>query len=81
LDWEQVDLEQWYGILAANGVIPQSAPQFDTDYALDNVTRNTSARFPAPSAPERIQDQVDAAEYFDEAREDIREDLWSTAGD
>lgn len=76
LDWKQIDLDQWYGILAANGVIPNNGAAFDTNYALENVTRNQHARFPAPNAPERIQAEVDAAQYFDEAREKIREDLW-----
>jgi len=76
LDWDQIDLEQWYGILAANGVIPDSSASFDANYALENVTRNQDARTPAPNAPERIQAEVDAAQFFDEARDKIREDLW-----
>jgi conjugal transfer mating pair stabilization protein TraN len=76
LNWDEIDLGQWYGILAANGVIPNSGPAFDASYALENVTRNQNARTPAPNAPERIQAEVDAAQYFDEAREQIREDLW-----
>lgn len=76
LNWDEIDLDQWYGILAANGVIPDSAGSFDNRYALENVTRNQTARTPAPNAPERIQAEVDAAQYFDEAREQVREDLW-----
>lgn len=76
INWEQIDLDQWYGILAANGVIPDSGATFDSNYALETVTRNQHARLPAPNAPERIQAEVDAAQYFDEAREKIREDLW-----
>lgn len=78
IDWDQIDLDQWYGILASNGVIPNGAG-FNSDYALENVTRNQSARSPAPNAPERIQAEVDAAQYFEEAREKIREDLWDAA--
>jgi conjugal transfer mating pair stabilization protein TraN len=76
LNWDEIDLDQWYGILAANGVIPNSGGSFDSRYALENVTRNQTARTPAPNAPERIQAEVDAAQYFDEAREEVREDLW-----
>lgn len=76
LDWDQIDLQQWYGILAANGVIPNSGATFDTNYALENITRNPNARTPAPNAPERIQAEIDAAQYFDEARDKVREDLW-----
>lgn len=78
LDWDRVDLNQWYGILAANGVIPNDAQSFDANYALENVTRNSLSRTPAPNAPERIQAEVDAAQFFDEAREKIREDLWDS---
>lgn len=75
LDWDQIDLNQWYGILASTGVVPNGA-SFAEDYAIENVTRNQNARTPAPSAPERIQAEVDAAQYFEEARDKIREDLW-----
>ncbi len=78
LDWAQIDLDQWYGILASNGAIPNDAAGFDTDYALENVTRNQNARFPAPSAPDRIRSEVDAGQFFDEAREKVREDLWDS---
>ena len=78
LDWSQVDLGQWYAILAANGIIPNDTTTLNTDYALENVTRNPYAREPAPNAPERIQAEVDAAQYFEEAREQIREDLWDS---
>jgi conjugal transfer mating pair stabilization protein TraN len=78
LNWDQIDLEQWYGILAGNGVIPNGA-EFNTDYALENVTRNQKARAQAPNAPERIEAEIDAAQFFDEAREKIREDLWDGA--
>lgn len=79
LDWSQVDLGQWYAILAANGIIPNDAATFDSDYALENATRNQTAVQPVPNAPERIQAEVDAAQYFDEAREQVREDLWDSA--
>lgn len=78
LDWSQIDLGQWYAILAANGIIPNDTPTFDSNYALENVTRNQTARQQAPNAPERIQAEVDAAQYFDEAREQVREDLWDS---
>lgn len=78
LDWEQIDLAQWYGILAANGVIPNNSASFDANYALDNVTRNATSRTPAPNARERVQAEVDAAQFFDEAREKVRTDLWDS---
>lgn len=79
LDWSQIDLGQWYAILAENGIIPNDTATFDSDYALENVTRNQTAREPAPNTAERIQDEVDAAQYFDEAWEHVREDLWDSA--
>ena len=41
-----------------------------------SITRNQNARTPAPNAPERIQAEIDAAQFFDEARDKVREDLW-----
>ena len=80
LDWSRVDLDQWYALLASNGIIPNDTATFDSDYAIDNVTRNEYADFDAPSAPERIDHEVEGAEHFDEAREKVREDLWSGIG-
>jgi conjugal transfer mating pair stabilization protein TraN len=79
LDWSKIDLDQWYALLAANGQIPNSPTSFGTQYALENVTRNPYANFPAPNAPERIQAEVDAASNFDQAREQARQALWSNA--
>jgi conjugal transfer mating pair stabilization protein TraN len=79
LDWSKIDLNQWYALLAANGQIPNAPTAFDSQYALENVTRNPYANFPAPNGPERIQMEVDAASNFDQAREKAREALWSNA--
>ncbi|MFL6600811.1 MAG: conjugal transfer mating pair stabilization protein TraN [Steroidobacteraceae bacterium] len=79
LDWSKIDLDQWYALLAANGQIPNAPAAFDSQYALENVTRNPYANFPAPNGPERIQMEVDAASNFDQAREKAREALWSNA--
>lgn len=77
IDWSKVNLDKWYAILAVNGVIPVDAAGFDHDYALDEVTRNSRSRLAAPNASERIQSEVDYAEHFEEAREHVREQLWS----
>jgi conjugal transfer mating pair stabilization protein TraN len=79
LNWDNVDLKQWYGLLAASGVIPSDPANFDTQYALDNVTRHQDPTGVTPNAPERIQSEVDGAQYFDEAREKVRQDLWNGA--
>jgi len=79
LDWSKIDLDQWYGLLAANGQIPNSPTGFDTGYALENVTKNSYAQGPTPNAPERIQNEVSAAQNFDQAREKARQDLWNSA--
>lgn len=75
LDWDQIDLEEWYGILAANGVIPDARPEFEAEFSLENATRNEWAVLPAPHGGERIQERIDAA-GMDEARERVRGDLW-----
>lgn len=75
LDWSQIDLSEWYGILAAEGIIPDTTPEADFQYSL---TESTTADYPglnAPSAGERVEQRVDEAE-FDEARERVRENLW-----
>ena len=75
LDWSQLDLSEWYGLLVAEGVIPASTPEADLRYSL---TESTTADYPglnAPSAGERIEERVNEAE-FDQAREEIRRSLW-----
>jgi conjugal transfer mating pair stabilization protein TraN len=79
LDWSQIDLQQWYGIIAANGLVPATPEEFEAKYSLDNVTRNPYSQTPAPSAPERTQAEVDAAQFFDEATKKVRGDLWDAA--
>ena len=77
LDWNKIDLTQWYGIEVQAGLIPSTTAGFDAQYSLDTTTRDPDATSGSPSAPERIQSEVQAAQHFDEAREKIREDLWN----
>lgn len=79
LDWSKIDLEQWFALLSTNGQIPNSQDTFNTQYALENVTKNPYADGPTPNAPERIQNEVNAAANFDQAREQARQELWSNA--
>lgn len=75
LDWDQINLDEWYGILASEGVVPDTVPEADLQYSL---VESTTADYPglmAPSAGERIEQRVDQAE-FDEARDNVRENLW-----
>ena len=75
LDWSDIDLSEWYGILASEGVLPDTTVEADFQYSL---TESTTADYPglnAPSAGERIEDRANEAE-FDLAREEIRENLW-----
>jgi conjugal transfer mating pair stabilization protein TraN len=78
IDWSKIDLNQWYALLAANGQIPNSPPEFETKYALDTVTQAPWAPTPTPNAPERIQNEVNAAQNFDQARAKARQDLWNS---
>lgn len=77
IDWSKIDLSQWYGILAKSGLIPSDTAGFQAQYNIDTVTRDPDATAPTPSGPERIQSEVNAAQYFDQAREKIRSDLWN----
>jgi conjugal transfer mating pair stabilization protein TraN len=79
LDWSQINLGEWFGILASNGIIPNGTADFDDKYSLDKVTRNPYSPNDTPSTPERVQDFIDAGKYFDQVRADTREDLWDSA--
>jgi conjugal transfer mating pair stabilization protein TraN len=75
LDWDLINLDEWYGILASEGIVPDTVPEADFQYSL---IESTTADYPglnAPSAGERIEQRTDAVD-FDEARESVRENLW-----
>ncbi len=75
VDWNQINFDEWYGLLASTGVIPDGAAQFDVQYSLEEATTNQFINTPVPNATERIEDRVNQAELND-ARDKVRQDLW-----
>lgn len=78
IDWNQVDLDEWYGILVEGGVIPQDAAEFDTQYSMDSATTNPYAGVPTPNSLERANDRMQEMDNdIDATRSKVRSDLYS----
>ena len=74
LDWTQIDLSEWTGMLFDENLLPETDGEADVQYSIGNAT---AAPYEAggPNALDRARDRVDAMDP-DGAREEVRNNLW-----
>lgn len=80
IDWNQIDLGEWYAILANSGIIPETAPDAESMYNIDAATTNAFADVPVPSGPERINQRFQAIDdqgvtTFEDTRDSVRSSI------
>ena len=74
LDWTQIDLSEWTGMLFDENLLPETDGEADVQYSIGTAT---AAPYEAggPNALDRARDRVDAMDP-DGAREEVRNNLW-----
>lgn len=77
IDWNQVDLTEWVGILSTTGHLPTASTDLDSRFSIDNMTGSGSAlndgsRMDSATRAKSQLEEVDV----DNINEDVRQDLW-----
>ncbi len=74
LDWTQIDLSEWYGLLIEEDMLPDTVGEADNQYSLSNSS-SEEADPDSTNALDRAQHRADEVD-MEGVRQTVRENLW-----